>query len=310
MVGGIIYGGGDDIKNTIRDLKKVKIDDEDRILNTGFTEYESVVRLDGKAFLYIVKGGQMFLAESVYSMGGLVADTLLTPLGEFTAGKDELNPDLTQIAQIKDAKEKRRRKQLAENERIAKAALARVGREVQNDAVIQQWKNDINEVKRFVRIGKPDYSQSQMQLLEKYAGSDETVAKIVVDYNAEIAAKEGKRSNVKLRLGKAKDASGRVGVLYNEGIGKIDPKRREEFEEYYQTRGPQLSPYMTQNEEVAKEVPEPPTIIYKTEKHPSKQVPPQTMQMPRQEVKVVQDVKSVQPVLKQPKQNSGDEMSR
>jgi hypothetical protein len=49
----------------------------------------------------------------------------------------------------------------------------------------------------------------------------------------------------------------------NDGIGKIDPKRREEFEEYYQVRAEQMEPYITNTEETEKDLQPPPTIIYK-----------------------------------------------
>ena len=135
----LIYDSDQEVKNIIRNLKKTEIVDEDNILNTGVREYESVVKLDDKAFRYIVQGGKMFLRESVYSVGGLVADGVLTDLGEFTFGVDEPNPDLTKIARIKDAKEKQRKTQQQENERVALAALKRVQAEVANDLVVAKW---------------------------------------------------------------------------------------------------------------------------------------------------------------------------
>ncbi len=253
-------------REIIRNLKKIEIKNEYQLVDTGIKEYISLVKLDGKAFRYAVKDGEMFLRESVHSVGGLVVDTVLLPLGEFTQGIDDANPDLSHIARIKDARAKQREKQLRENERIALWAINQINKTVKNTDLMNSWKSAIEEAKRFVKLGSEDYYQSQMDILSNLECKDETAAKIIVEYNTKIQEKNEKWVNEPLKLSKPKSSKDRVSDKPREDIGKIDPKRRQEFEKYYSERSLQVLPYLTSEEEVAAKLPAQPQIIYENNK--------------------------------------------
>jgi len=251
----------EEAKRILRNLKKVEIKNEYKLTNVGVREYVSIPKLDQKAFRYIEKNGKLYLRESVSSVGGLVQDTVLINLGDFTIGDDETGEELEYLVRVKDAKAKQKARQMQECERIAQAALQRIQRQLKNDEILKKWQSELQEDKRFVRLGKEDYYQAQVAIIAKYAKDDETLAKLIVDYDQKINAKNEKWLTQPLKLPKSKNAAERIGTAPREGIGEINPAKRTEFEKYYAVRAPQMTPYLNSEEEVAQELPEPPTII-------------------------------------------------
>lgn len=251
----------EEAKRILRNLKKVKISNEYKLVDLGVTEYVSIPKLDQKAFRYVEKHGKLYLRESVYSVGGLVQDSVLINLGDFTLGDDETGEGLEYLARVKDAKAKQRARQLRECERIALSTINRINKQVKNAELLQKWQDEVKEAKMFVRLGKEDFYQSQVAIIARYAKEDETLAKIIVDYDNKINDKNQKWLTQPLTLPKVKNASERIGSAPREGIGELDPKRREAFNEYYAERSPQMSPYLHQEEEVAAPLPVPPTIF-------------------------------------------------
>lgn len=251
----------EEAKRILRNLKKIEIKNEYQITNLGVREFVSIPKLDGKAFRYIEKRGQLFLRESVSSVGGLVQDSALINLGEFTWGDDETGAELDYLVRVKDAKAKQRARQLQECERIAQASLQKIQKQLKNDEIIKKWQKELEEDKRFVRLGKEDYYQAQVAILAKYGKDDETLAKLLVEYDQKINAKNEKWLTQPLKLPKAKDASARIGTQEHTGIGTLDPSKRADFEKYYAVRAPQMTPYLTSEEEVVKDLPAAPTII-------------------------------------------------
>lgn len=245
----------EEAKRILRNLKKVEIKNEYKLVDTGVREFVSVPKLDQKAFRYIEKNGKLYLRESVISVGGLVQDSVLINLGDFTIGEDETGAELEYLVRVKDAKAKQRARQLQECERIAQQAIQRIQKQVKNDELLKKWQHELNEARRFVRLGKEDYYQSQVAIIAKFAKEDETLAKLLVDYDQKINAKNEKWLNQPLKLPKVKNATERIGTKIHEGIGTIDPTKREAFEQYYQVRSPQMTPYLTREEEVAQELP-------------------------------------------------------
>lgn len=256
----------EEAKRILRNLKKVEIKNEYKLIDNGVKEYVSVPKLDQKAFRYIQKNGKLYLRESVTSVGGLVQESVLINLGDFTIGEDEVGAELEYLVRVKDAKAKQRARQLQECERIAQQTLQRIQKQVKNDELLKTWQNELNESKRFVRFGKEDYYQSQVAIIAKFAKQDETLAKLLVDYDQKINDKNEKWLTQPLKLPKVKNASERIGTKFHEGIGEIDPARRAEFEKYYEVRSPQMTPYLTSENEVAQELAPAPTIIADKEK--------------------------------------------
>lgn len=245
----------------IRNLKKVEIKNEYQLVDLGVKEYVSLPKLDQKAFRYVEKDGKLYLRESVYSVGGLVQDSVLINLGEFTLGDDETGEGLDYLARVKDAKAKQRARQLRECERLALSTLNQINKRVKNAELINQWQAQLQEAKMFVRLGKEDYYQSQVDIIAKLAPQDETLAKIIVDYQTKINAKNQKWLTEPLKLPKSVSA-GRIGTAPRVGIGEIDPQNREAFNRYYAVRHLQMTDYLHNAEEVAAEMPLPPEIIY------------------------------------------------
>jgi hypothetical protein len=267
LLGRLDAGGeyvlGGNVGETLRNLKKSPTPNENQIIDTGFIEYESVPRLDNRAFRYVVRDGKLFFAESVSGLGGLRIDTVLTPIGEWTEGT-ETNPDLTEIMKIKAAKDRHRKRQLEENERLAGRYLAAVRAEIKTASVhdggvnglVSDWQNELNDIKRFVRPGKPDYNASRMEILSKHAGASAVIAGIVDKYHKELDEKNQKWATARLRTPKViKNAIERVGLEKREDIGEINPEVREEFNEYYQTRAGEIEPYVIGEEEITADVP-------------------------------------------------------
>ncbi len=251
----------EEAKRILRNLKKVEIKNEYRLIDTGIREFVSIPKLDQKAFRYIEKNGKLYLRESVTSVGGLVQDSVLINLGDFTFGEDETGEELEYLIRVKDAKAKQRVRQLQECERIAQQTLQRIQKQLKNDELLKKWQNELNEAKRFVRLGKEDYYQSQVAIIAKFAKEDETLAKLIVDYDQKINDKTEKWLTQPLKLPKVKNANERIGTKIYEGIGTIDPVKRQEFEKYYQVRSPQMTPYLVSEDEVAQELPPEPVII-------------------------------------------------
>ena len=245
----------EEAKRILRNLKKVEIKNEYKLTDLGVREYVSIAKLDQKAFRYIEKRGQLFLRESVSSVGGLVQDSVLINLGDFTIGDDETGEELEYLVRVKDAKAKQRARQLQECERIAQATLRKVQQQLKNDEIIKKWQRELEEDKRFVRLGKEDYYQAQVAIISKYAKDDETLAKLMVEYDQKINEKNEKWATQPLKLGKAKNATERIGTQPHDGIGEIDPTRRQAFEQYYAVRSPQMTMYLNSEEEVDKELP-------------------------------------------------------
>lgn len=251
----------EEAKRILRNLKKVEIKNEYRLVDTGVREYVSVPKLDQKAFRYIEKNGKLYLRESVYSVGGLVQDSVLINLGDFTIGDDETGADLEYLVRVKDAKAKQRARQMRECERIAQATLQKIQKQIKNDELLKSWQNELNEARRFVRLGKEDYYQAQIDIIAKFAKQDENLAKILVDYNQKINAKNEKWLTQPLRLPKVKNSATRIGTELHAGIGELDPARRADFEQYYAVRAPQMTPYLQSENEISTELPAAPTII-------------------------------------------------
>lgn len=251
----------EEAKRILRNLKKVEIKNEYKLTDLGVREYVSIPKLDQKAFRYIEKNGKLYLRESVTSVGGLVQDSVLINLGDFTIGDDETGAELEYLVRVKDAKAKQRARQLQECERIAQAALQKIQKQLKNDEIIKKWQDELQAAKRFVRLGKEDYYQSQVAIIAKYGKDDETLAKLLVDYDQKINAKNEKWLTQPLKLAKAKNATERIATAPREGIGELDPAKREAFEQYYAVRSPQMTPYLSNESEVDKELPPAPTII-------------------------------------------------
>jgi hypothetical protein len=197
----------------------------------------------------------MFLMESVDSMGGLISETVLTDLGEFEKG-GELNPDFSEILQIKTAKARQREQQSKENERLAMRfvksynGLADRSQNPQTNAAAAKIKNELQETKRFVRLGKPDYYQSQMEIIAKYSASAPELSEICAEYKSKLDRKNAKWAAAKLKSGKTvTNAAERVGLDAPETIGGLDPKRRADFDEYYEVKSPKIAPYLLSDEE-------------------------------------------------------------
>ena len=147
----------DEAKRILRNLKKVEIKNEYKLTDLGVREFVSIPKLDQKAFRYIEKRGQLFLRESVSSVGGLVQDSVLINLGEFTWGDDETGEELEYLVRVKDAKAKQRARQLQECERIAHATIQKIQKQLKNDEILKKWQEELQADKRFVRLGKEDY---------------------------------------------------------------------------------------------------------------------------------------------------------
>ena len=258
----------EEAKRILRNLKKVEIKNEYKLVDLGVREYVSIPKLDQKAFRYIEKNGKLYLRESVSSVGGLVQDSALINLGDFTIGEDETGAELEYLVRVKDAKAKQRARQLQECERIAQATLQKIQKQVKNDELLKTWQNELNEARRFVRLGKEDYYQSQVAIIAKFAKQDETLAKLLVEYDQKINNKNEKWLTQPLKLPKAKNAAGRIGTAPREGIGELDPAKREAFEQYYTVRSPQMTPYLNSENEVAKDLPPAPTIIDDRQQNP------------------------------------------
>lgn len=245
----------EEAKRILRNLKKVPIKNEYQLVDVGVKEYVSIPKLDQKAFRYLEKNGKLYLRESVYSVGGLVQDSVLINLGDFTLGDDETGAELAYLAQIKDAKAKQRAQQLRECERLARNALRRVNEQVKNAELRATWENEIKEAKMFVRLGKEDYYQAQMAIIARFAAQDETLAKLVVDYDTKINAKNQKWLTQPLKLPRVKAADTRIGTQIHEGIGTLDPERRAEFEKFYAVRAPQMQPYLQGETAISNDLP-------------------------------------------------------
>ena len=253
----------EEAKRILRNLKKVEIKREYQLVDLGVREFVSIPQLDGKAFRYIEKRGQLFLRESVSSVGGLVQDSALINLGDFTWGDDETGAELEYLVRVKDAKAKQRARQLQECERIAHATIQKIQKQLKNDEILKKWQEELQADRRFVRLGKEDYYQAQVAIIAKYAKDDETLAKLLVEYDQKINDKNEKWLTQPLKLAKPnqKKDPQRIGTQPHEGIGELDPKRREEFEKYYAVRSQQMTPYLTSAEEIDKDLPAAPTII-------------------------------------------------
>lgn len=273
----------EEAKRILRNLKKVEIKNEYKLIDNGIKEYISIPKLDQKAFRYIQKNGKLYLRESVTSVGGLVQESVLINLGDFTIGEDEVGAELEYLVRVKDAKAKQRARQLQECERIAQQTIQRIQKQVKNDELLKTWQNELNESKRFVRLGKEDYYQSQVAIIAKFAKQDETLAKLLVDYDQKINDKNEKWLTQPLKLPNVKNAKERIGTQIHEGIGELDPAKRAEFDKYYEVRSPQMTPYLTSENEVAQELQPAPTIIADKQK----EVAPKTVE---QSVEVVQAV--------------------
>ena len=285
----------EEAKRILRNLKKIEIKNEYKLVDVGVREYVSIAKLDQKAFRYIEKNGKLYLRESVYSVGGLVQESALINLGDFTIGDDETGEELEYLARVKDAKAKQRVRQLQECERIAKAALHKIQKQLKNDEIIKKWQEELQADKRFVRLGKEDYYQSQVAIIAKYAKDDETLAKLLVEYDQKINAKNEKWLTQPLKLAKPKNSQERIGTAFNPGIGEINPAKRAEFEQYYAARSPQMTQYLNSENEVAQELPPAPTIIM--DKQTATAQGGQTVSAP-----TLKKVKTVNPGLNQIKQ--------
>jgi hypothetical protein len=257
------------VADTLTKIKKVSSDDPNQIVFTGYSSFESLPCYDKKAFRYISKDGKMFLCERCESMGGAEEETVLTELGDFAAGT-ELNPDFTEIAKIKEGKSRQRRQQLAETERLAKRALNQINK-ILPEEIKTEFNKQCEEMKRFVRSGKPDFYASQMTIMQNLAVNmpDTSEARTAINavcgnYTAKVEDKNQKWKTARLK--EPKEINGyvdRIGMSKNEGIGEIDITAREKFDAYYIERVPQILPYLLQeNEEIIADIPVPPKEVF------------------------------------------------
>ena len=241
--------------DVLSSLQKKATDTPNQIVPSAYMLYESVPRLDKKAFRYAVRSNKMFLMEGVDSMGGLVTETVLTELGDFV--KDgNMTPDFTEIIKIKTAKARQRSRQLREDEQIAVRSLAAVRKIEKNTAdentkkALADANNEIDGAKRFVSMGKPDYRQAQMEIFSRHCVGTE-LESVCSEYKNKIELKDKKWAAAKLRLpSKVLNAGERTGVEMPETIGKIDPKRRTEFDAFYNEKAPKIAPYLLSEEEI------------------------------------------------------------
>jgi hypothetical protein len=279
LLGGLgpdgVYLLSPEIIKTLHNLRKIPTEIPNQVLPTGYELYESVPRLDKKAFRYLVKSGSqsstnypnsltgsntsnslMFLIESVVRLGGLTADMVLTPLGEFIKGGD-LTPNFTEIIKIQTAKKRQRERQLRENERIASRYVFAVEKFFKQDTDLQIKKTianvniEMEESKRFVRLGKPDFYQSQMEIIEKYGADIPGICKICDEYKNKIDENDSKWAAAKLKFPKKiENAAERTGLDAPETIGEINIKHRIEFAKYYTDQSPRIEQYLTSEDEI------------------------------------------------------------
>ena len=141
--------------------KPVVSDDEvDVGINVAFLQSE-----DGTKFC--LEGSILYLVEHATEMGGIVAYTYLSPLAEIT---DEYFKNLDaglDLTPIKERAQKRRAQytsMLAEHERLARSACRRVQKTLDTHP-LPEYSELLKTGKPFVRLGKPDYNTSQLQML-------------------------------------------------------------------------------------------------------------------------------------------------
>ena len=153
-----------DIAEILIRMPKTPVVSENEIdvgINTAFLKSNCGIE-------FYLEDSTLSLVERAYEMGGLIAYTYLTPLTEITLDYFEnLDPQLD-LTPLKERKRQRREKYnlvLAEHERLARAAMKRLA------------PPDIGEFKRFIRLGKPDFYCSQLQLLELRGGESAAITR-------------------------------------------------------------------------------------------------------------------------------------
>lgn len=115
---------------------------------------------------FCLENSTLFLVERAAEMGGVVAYTYLVPLAEVTLDYFKGLDANIDLAPLKDRIKKRRAQHtaiLAEHERLARGAVKKLGAP------------DVEEYKRFIRRGKPDFCCAQLQYIEQTAGENEVI---------------------------------------------------------------------------------------------------------------------------------------
>lgn len=116
---------------------------------------------------FCLDGNVLYFVERATEIGGLVAFTYLTPLTEITEeyfNNLDAGIDLTPL---RERRQKRRAQYvsiMAECEHLARGANRRVQKTLRSQA-LPEYNELISTAKRFVRLGKPDYCTSQLQIL-------------------------------------------------------------------------------------------------------------------------------------------------
>jgi len=167
MLGNFDQGHGyalpKDIAELLIKMPKVPIVSEDEIdvgIDVAFLKSNCGTQ-------FCLENSILYLVERATEMGGLVAFTYLSPLVEITAEYFENLESDQDLTPIKERVVKRRAQyatMLAEHERLARSANRRAQKTL-NAHPIPEFDETVAIGKRFVRLGKPDYCTSQLQIL-------------------------------------------------------------------------------------------------------------------------------------------------
>ena len=155
-----------EVSGALYHLEKTEVKSKDHLLG-DFVELESVLYFDGLPIRFLKQDQILYLRDTVFEMGGLVENAYLTELdGEQGAySREYINRAI--------ALRKRRLRELIErNESACRGVAAATLKYLRKNETTNECKLIITEFERlkkearfFTRPGKPDFLQSQVQML-------------------------------------------------------------------------------------------------------------------------------------------------
>jgi len=162
-----------DVSEVLAKMRKMPVVSEND-LDVGLDSL--MLESEDKTFSFYLKDSIMYLSEQAHEMGGLIAYTYLTPISQFDDDYVDNLGDVD-LAHLSDRKKKKKEKQIRlmkEHERISKGAVRRAQKWLSDNKSISvscaliddECRELLAHAKYFIRRGKPDYYESQLQLME------------------------------------------------------------------------------------------------------------------------------------------------
>jgi hypothetical protein len=151
----------DEVKSELLGLEKVEILNPDRLPYGDFKEYESTLLFNGRPLRFLSADKTLYFRDTVEEIGGMAEYAYLVPLD----GENGVLRTTDWLATAIGVREKRRKKFLAEADRVCRGHVSRL-QKLLDAETRERFEKIRHDAKRFIRVGQKGYEIALVQMLD------------------------------------------------------------------------------------------------------------------------------------------------